>query len=302
MPLSDYHVIEAIKKTNSEDIEKRVYDKIKGDLLKLKFAGGIGAIVILLFGLFHQAVFKLVVEQGSDGLKKEIKTTVDQDLKRLDELRMKITAMTEITHRDMDTILVSVAKHHSDVVAIEDRWKNKVDDTNNLVDLLTKRAIEFAERTKVLDERIKTAQSTAETLESSYKPVIEALTRNQDEIFKNQKAATTQLKTSILPVPPIETSKKGIVYFQFAGYTKDDVEEVRKRISDAKWIVPGTENVQKNSSTEIRYNPADEAKATALKADVKDALRKLGITDLPLSKEPLVKPGILELWIAKITG
>ncbi|MDI3562335.1 hypothetical protein [Bradyrhizobium sp. Arg816] len=32
MPLTDDQVIEAIKKANSEEIERKVYDKIRGDL------------------------------------------------------------------------------------------------------------------------------------------------------------------------------------------------------------------------------------------------------------------------------
>jgi low affinity Fe/Cu permease len=311
MPLTDDQVIEAIKKANSEDIEKRVYDKIRGDLLKLKFAGGIGAVIVLLFGLFHQTVFKIVVEQGGGGLKTEIRNSVDGDLKRLDEIRMKVTAISEMTHRELDGILVSVANHHNEIVGIENRWKSKVDETNSLLDTLTQKATEFAEKAKVFDERIKTAQSTTEALERRYKPIIETietLAKNQDEIFKNQKEAASQSKTPIatvskVSVPTIEVSTKGIIYFQFSGYSRDEVNDIRKGLSDAKWTVPGAESVQKSTATEVRYNPADEVKAAALLADVKNVLRKLGLSpDISLSREPLVKPGILELWIAKVTS
>lgn len=308
MPLTDDQIIEAIRKTNSEEIEKKVYDKIKGDLLKLKFAGGIGATLILLFGFFHQAAFKIVVEQGGDGLRTEIRQAVKEDLTRLDEIKLKVTTMRDLTQSDLSNALANVAKSRGEMIEIENRWKSKVDETNNLVESLNQKATEFGERTKVLDERIKTAQSTSEAMERRYKPIIESLAKNQDQIFSNQKETATQLKTSIAAVPSVsiptaEASTKGIVYFQFSGYSKDEADGIRKAIGEAKWTVPGAENVPKNNSTEVRYNPADETKANALLADVKNVLRRLGMnSDVALSKEPLVKPGILELWISKATS
>ncbi|MBR0787072.1 hypothetical protein [Bradyrhizobium iriomotense] len=308
MPLTDDQIIEAIQKTNSEAIEKKVYDKIKGDLLKLKFAGGIGVSLVLLFGLFHQAAFKIVVEQGGAGLRTEIRQAVKDDLTRLDEIKLRVTTMRDLTQSDLSNALANVAKSRSEMAEIENRWKNKVDVTNNLVDSLNQKAAEFADRAKVLDERIKTAQSTSEAMERRYKPIIESLAKNQEQIFNNQKETASQLKTSIaavsnVSVPAAESSSKGIVYFQFSGYSKDEVDGIRKAISDARWTVPGAENVPRNISTEVRYNPADEIKAEALLIDVKNVLRRLGINaDIALSKEPLVKPGILELWIAKTTS
>jgi type VI protein secretion system component VasK len=54
MAENDAVVVEILKKAIEGNIEKRVYDKIKNDILKLKVFGAAGVALLSLLILFHQ--------------------------------------------------------------------------------------------------------------------------------------------------------------------------------------------------------------------------------------------------------
>jgi hypothetical protein len=70
------YVREAVQRALEGDIEERVYERIKGDLSRLKFLGGVGAILLLVAGYFHEPIFRFIIDVGG----KEFKSGISKDI------------------------------------------------------------------------------------------------------------------------------------------------------------------------------------------------------------------------------
>ena len=84
---TDISITEILRKAVETDIEKRVYEKIKTDLLRLKFIGGFAGVIILLLFTFHERVFTTVVDWGGKQLEDRIKGSIEHETTRLDTIR-----------------------------------------------------------------------------------------------------------------------------------------------------------------------------------------------------------------------
>ena len=89
----DDYVREALKNAVESDIEKRVYERIKGDLFRLKFIGGLGGVLIAVLLAFHQPVFTFVVNRGGEGFRDALKQSIQAEetsfKKMLEEFKVR---------------------------------------------------------------------------------------------------------------------------------------------------------------------------------------------------------------------
>jgi hypothetical protein len=87
-----------------------------------------------------------------------------------------------------------------------------------------------------------------------------------------------------------------VVYIQFAGYTRDNVNGLADSLAELGWNTQPTERIATASGlNEVRYgpeHPEDEAAARLLAADLSAA----GHPGALARKVNAVKPGVLEIW------
>jgi hypothetical protein len=68
----DDNLAALIQKIKEDEIEKKVYTKIRTDLLHLKFAGAVGLLIVFLLAAFREPILSYVVSSYGDALKTKI--------------------------------------------------------------------------------------------------------------------------------------------------------------------------------------------------------------------------------------
>lgn len=95
----------------------------------------------------------------------------------------------------------------------------------------------------------------------------------------------------------LDVAPSQVIYFQFAGFTRERAGQVRATLQGLGWDVPGAERRLEDAIglNEVRYNPDnadDTAAALLLAADIQAA----GIPGAAAIANPLIQPGTLEIW------
>ena len=293
---TDISVTEILRKAFEADIEKRVYERIRSDLVHLKFiggfVGGLVGILLLLLLTFHQQIFDTVVDWGGRNLEDRINSSITTANNKLDVTR-------DLFFKDQDTLVSKMHGMRDEISTISDDLKVREREVSDLVSVLS----ETSDTTR---DRIATAQS-------------EALARAKEQtdslaakIAALQKAIAADLKKSGPNVSSAEVDKvdvkvttnvdrKPVVYFQFAGLERKDAEQISKALQDAGWTIPGEERTPKAVKTnEIRFNPADAKDAEDLRTLTNKILSDLKL-QITLERKPKsdAKPGFVEIWIHK---
>jgi hypothetical protein len=297
-------VVAAFREAAERGIEEKVYAKIKRDILHLKFIGGAGAFLATGLILFHQPIFSYVVNRGGDQFKKdirdEIKTTTDELTGKLSQARAIHDTIDAMVNKYLALVIeqkqaVSVTKGE-----LEDQL-NRVSDSLRLL----------REQKSLVDERIKTAQSSADATSKELNETIERVHARLNELIQNQNEIVAQLKTISPNLPQIKAVpasppkqpdivRKGTVYFQFGGFSRPEAQAISAALKTDGWTIPGEENVPFSLVNEIRYNPADEKAAALLVQDANKVLQDLQISrTLAAKQNNAVKPGIIEIWLSK---
>lgn len=107
-----------------------------------------------------------------------------------------------------------------------------------------------------------------------------------------------------LSAPPEETT----VYLQFAGVAREAAQEIRKRLIERGYNVPGEERIKSAAGlSEVRYFfPEDEERAQRLRADLSEVLSATGyrkaiaLKDFSGYKAAKPRPGTVEIWLEPV--
>jgi chromosome segregation ATPase len=297
----DDNLAALIQKIKEDEIEKKVYTKIRTDLLHLKFAGAVGLLIVFLLAAFREPILSYVVSSYGDALKTKIvegfQPQIEQsasDLKRMEGLRDAI-------HKQGDFLLQDIIAKQTDVARIRAELDQELNDVKEQITNLE------AEREKIIQ-----AESDATTAGESAKGNAEQI---QNLIDKYNSIAKVLSDKGTLPedvAKPIQQTvnasptigEKGTAYFQFAGgLTRKQAQEISAEIQKLGWNIPGEERtpsaVRTNKVRFSAHHPSDRQKADGLRDDVDTALQKLHIAVSPIETQEskTLKPGILEISI-----
>jgi hypothetical protein len=321
MANTDDYVRVAVQSRMQQDVEKSVYEKIKSELRAWKFlgigGGVIGGIVVALLLAFHKPVFSLIVARGGEEFKNEIKaqfekdakeykkvveTDIKADLKEVERLLVELKTRTTLAKEEIGKLRDEVNRQYGDITKIvEDirRTRSDLIEEKAQLDALLDRQKGSEEAIILANDR---ATSALEKLGQARK--------DTDEIIKQYNTIVAELKASNAIAPTVKAiaqdetliaseKRRVTVYFQFAGFKREDAVAISKTISDKGWTIPGAERVGAAVNTnKIRFNPADKQAAMFLLSDANAALQSLR-RNIVLEPEPnsSIKPGIPEIWI-----
>ena len=282
------YVREAVQEKIRNDIEDRVYEKIKSELRTWKFLGFSGSLVggalITLIVAFHEPIFKFIVENGSDNLKKRIEESVKADLAALEKQKLMVEIQVENGKTNLEKLVAQATNSRDEIFKINEE--------------LAKKHSEFElerERLDALVQKQKEVESNLEINELRVAAALSKLSQTQLAVDRIEQGS----KTIASITAPASVKTRSTVYFQFAGFQRETAVEISKAISKRGWDIPGEQRSPGAANTnQIRYSPADEEIAKQLKIDSDAALRELHFDiSLALQSNPAVKPGIPEIWI-----
>src|SRR5260370_515670 len=155
-------VQEAVRKAIADDVEGKVYDKIKGDFLKLKFLGGAGAVLILIFGLYHQQVFSWIVSYG----KTEFFQTLDDVAKKGEALQSKLEITRNLIESDVMNHRTHFNEQKRELTAFQAELNASVHEAQDLHDGLVDSRNALAERTASSQSAASEAQAQLKVVQS----------------------------------------------------------------------------------------------------------------------------------------
>jgi hypothetical protein len=304
----DTYVREAIQAKVQKDIEDKVYDKIKSELRAWKFLGINGSILggtlVALVLAFHGQIFSFIVESGGDSFRQSIQKSIEDDKNALIQTQADIKARIGTAREDLMSLSATAAKDRDAVIdtsnQIQEKLKN-LNDAGARLDQLVKQQQAAEESIKVNEARIATALSRL----SDATAAVEQLSRLYDQITADLKANKSLPDTisDSTQVANLYASPKArsTVYFQFAGFDREEVIKMSEAISQKGWQIPGQERTTAAANTnQIRFNPKDGETAKLLKDDTDQALKELGYDiTMTLQSNPHVKAGIPEIWVYK---
>src|SRR5262249_10510172 len=144
---TDISVTEILRKAYEADIEKRVYERIRTDLVHLKFVGGFAGILLLLLLTFHERIFNAVVDWGGRDLEDRINSSITTANNKLDVTR-------DLFVKDQDALVSKMHGMRDEISTLSDEVKVREREVSDLVSVLN----EAGDTTR---DRIATAQSEA---------------------------------------------------------------------------------------------------------------------------------------------
>jgi len=279
-----------VQKAKEEEIERRVYEKIKQDIRTLKFLGVGGLAIMASLLTFHSPILRFVVDKFGDDLRTDIRTEMIQDYEKFKDHLSKVEGIRDAINKETLSHLDIIVQSQTAAVRMKSEFEDLVN--NSKLDI----------------EKITEAHSDAVVaIEQLKKEItqIQALSDNQNAILATLEAKGLspdkgKLKSFVsstsLPAPLAE--QKGTVYFQFTGLEREVAIRIKEKIHESGWTIPGVERTPAAQNTnEVRYYPSDKSKAELLKDDADKALDDLNPIGLVLKESSRVKPGILEIWI-----
>jgi hypothetical protein len=215
---------------------------------------------------------------------------------------------------ELDRLKNEIFQKHADTVRIKSEFDKQQDELLveklKLVEMITG----MKETRDVITERIAAAQSTALQLqayldESTLK--LNSVIRNQTSLVDDLKPSNTARLEKVELLEPArmkeavsansDLPRKSTVYFQFAGFVREEAKSISEAIKRNGWSIPGEERTTLAINTnQIRFSPKDRTVAEALKADAERVLATQGLDiTLSLSENPTVKEGVPEIWLYK---
>lgn len=280
----DPFVREAVQAKVQQEIEERVYHKLRGELRRWKFLGyGGGSVVALLVFLvtsYHQAIFALIVDKGGDSFRQTIEDTVQ---------RHKETIRTSSTEANVriDMAREELGRLSSKAIDARDKVLQhiaEIDAQNRKLEALIAQQKDLERSLVTAQESLATAQEATKIALSRYSEAA----RSRDERDNKE------------PSPPT-LKARSTVYFQFAGFERGVAERISKAISELGWQIPGQERTGAAANQNvIRFNPADEKLAQQLQSDANAALKALNLPNaLRLEPNNRIRVGIPEIWISQ---
>lgn len=114
--------------------------------------------------------------------------------------------------------------------------------------------------------------------------------------------------TALPPTPAVDVDRgTAVTYIQFAGFDRDKVKDIARRLVDLGWAVQGAEQGGERFDhaaglNEVRFfHPDDQMRAEVLAHELSDAMGGTSVRVLDVSQSSWAKdsPGHLEIWISQ---
>jgi hypothetical protein len=295
MPDVDDSVLSIVQKAKEDEIEQRVYQRIKTDLARLRFFGIIGVIILGVLSIFHEQIFRYIVAHYADEVRSDIRSQLSEQIDVAKDFSRKAEAIRDVVQTEHQSILADLTKHEAEVTKVKGELENQLSELN-----------ELEKETSLDSAKVAQAQSTAEIAIERLKrhtPQLNALINNQQEIINalKTKGITLDRVQSIDATikEPYNVEIKGTVYFHYSGPARELAKRVSAKLRDLNWDIPGEERSSSASGAdEVRYHVGDKDVAEKLTSDSNEVLRELKVpTKLTAVVDRKARPGILEIWI-----
>lgn len=306
---------------DTANIDRIVDARIRLYLFNMKFLGAGGAILLALLVYFHKDIINGIVWYGGSQLQNSIQ---DQNKKYLEQYQRESERHLDtlrVTQRELEIAQTQLKTSNEVVLKEQDRFLNKVSEFRDQYFALVSKAEalrkeaedaqkKVSELIKALDEtgevtrtRISAAQQSAiQEAEKRIAALAEKFNALQSTVVADLKdrGVNKVIATTITDVSA--KIERPTVYFQFAGFSREEAQTISKAIRDrGHWNIPGEERTVKAVDTnEIRYNPADKLAVQLLLSEANQALKTLNINITLVAKENRsVRAGFVEIWIYK---
>jgi cell division septum initiation protein DivIVA len=295
MPDLDENLLVILQKAKEDEIERRIYTKIRQDLTHLKFLGLFGAVVIALLAVFHSQLLTFVIANYGEGLRTTIQNDVKSQTEMLTSSEHRVRAVSDAMVAQSQSYLDDIIKRQAEVARTRgdlNAQLSQLEEEIKKIDLAKAKITQAQSDAQVAINQLKTSE-----------PRIAALIANQDTIIAalNSRGIALDKVTNIVvnSIQPVAAEPQGTVYFQFAGFDRPVAKKISDKIREAGWTIPGEERtLAAENVNEVRFNAQDRGRADLLTRDANTALQALNfpITLAPKQTDS-VKPGILEIWI-----
>lgn len=306
-----------------------VDERIDHYFRNFKYAGGVtGAIIIAAVWYFHKDIINGLVNYGSTELVRSIETKNKSYLDKSQDLFNKHLETLQKTQQDLQHSQTLFRATNDATLKEQDRFSNKVAEFRDQYATLAHHASNLNEKaqqvsketesaTKKVSELIRALDEAGEVTRTRIADAQQRAVNESDQRIAALEKRIAAMQTTLvrdlknigintsIPVTPSSASTephRPTVYFQFAGFTRDEAERISRAISDnGQWNIPGEERTPKAVNTnEVRFNPSDRVFAEKLVQDANNALKKLGINIQLVGKEnKAVRQGFAEIWIYK---
>jgi outer membrane murein-binding lipoprotein Lpp len=300
---SDAFVREAVQAKVQSDIEARVYDKIKGDLRTWKFLGFggsvIGGFILALVVTFHEPIFAFVVDSGG----KQFREQIAKSLESAQKLQITTDVTIDRARAELVRLTDAASQSHDKVIEIAGKIEKKrqeLDQESSKIDDLMSKQKDIEEAMALAQDRVAAALSRLADAGTEFDNISQRYDAIIAELKTNKVISTTANPTQVASTFASPRARS-TVYFQFAGFARDDAVKISDAISKKGWQIPGQERTGGAVNTnQLRFNPKDAETAKLLKDDADAALQDLKLDiALTLQPNPVVKAGIPEIWIYK---
>src|SRR4051794_38656015 len=108
MTTLDEDLLSILQKAKEEEIEGRVYEKIKGELRTWKFLGisgsVIGGIIIALLITYHKPIFEQIIKRGGARFQNAIEASVEKQRALGKEIEASFAATGQFARKELDKL------------------------------------------------------------------------------------------------------------------------------------------------------------------------------------------------------
>lgn len=327
--------VELLKRRVEEEVKANVEEKL------FKYYRNLGAAIVVVLGAFGFSVGWPALKSGIDAeIKDQIQAQVKQPLnKAIGEVQEATKAAVADAHEaterakslaeeNLPRLEIHQQRISESIGGLNPRFdaiNARIGEAKALVESLNSEAenlrnrteflrtqvqadpiqraemVDLEKRLSVLIEQVQDIRNalpsgeTVDVQDPGSKASLSDLAGRQAEIVKQAQAELN------------DTRKSAIVYVQFAGGRREDIETVSEFLAEKGWNVPGEERTGNAAGKqEIRYyydNDANAAKMLA--ADLSKSLLEAGFAEKTIETRQLnpenfkIRPnyGILEVWI-----
>lgn len=309
-------------------IETSVKKRVEADLFR--YYRNLASIVVLVLGVFGYtvgwpALMDRVDDQIETQISNQIEKPVGDAIKRANEAALKAEELAEKhvpeiegKQKTLQISLGSLEPRFDDFYREIGATTHKLARLNETADKLSERHRELQRQVLVapvkreemadLEKRLNTLIGQVQEINDS---VIRVSTTASLEAPKTNELAALADQQAIIVDNTLadlgNVRKNSIVFVQFAGGRRADIEAVSARLRNKYWNVPEEERLKSAAGKqEIRYFYADDERAAqSLSADLTTALLDVGFPHMDIAVKKLnpdnfssrPQQGILEVWV-----
>jgi hypothetical protein len=299
MATIDDDFLKIIQKAKEDEIERKVYEKLKGELRAWKFLGIsgslLGGIIVAILITYHKPIFEGVVRLGGQRFQQSIEASFEKQKALGKEIEASFAATEQFARKELNKLQDFLLTTRSEIDGERVKFQAILKSFHDAQDAATEARDTFV-------QRVAAAQIGTDEIRRKLDDMIKqvnALVENQGSIVDalGKANAKPDKIAGVQQTAPLPDVKRTTVYFQFAGFERSDATEISRALRQRGWSIPGEERTTAAVNTnEVRFNPADQRIAEQLQKDGNDTLKSYGI-ELKLSSNRSVTAGIPEIWI-----